>query len=245
MMIRFFRNILLLILLWSPQLLNAQVGEPRSNIAIGVNGGVNFNRMTFNPIINQSWLIAPTYGITARITSEKYFNLLCALQVEFNYSRLGWKENIINQYSQPLPDKYQRQMDYLQMPFLARLAWGKEYRGPMIYFLAGPQLGYCIGEREKRSDEWTEINGVPDRPNAMYEQYGKLMDRKFDYGITAGLGVELNTKVGHFMIDGRYYFGLSDVFNNGKKDLFARSAHGTIIAKVTYLFDVNNRKSKD
>lgn len=79
----------------------------------------------------------------------------------------------------------------------------------------------------------------------MYEQYGKLMDRKFDYGITAGLGVELNTKVGHFMIDGRYYFGLSDVFNNGKKDLFARSAHGTIIAKVTYLFDVNKRKSKD
>jgi hypothetical protein len=72
----------------------------------------------------------------------------------------------------------------------------------------------------------------------MYEQYGKPIDRKFDYGITAGLGLELNTNIGHFMIDGRYYFGLSDVFDNGKKDLFARSAHGTIVARISYMFDI-------
>jgi hypothetical protein len=237
-MISIIKKTLLLVFILTPQLTFAQLGEPRSNIAIGVNSGVNFNAMFFNPTISQKRLITPSAGLSARITSEKYFNLLCALQIELNYSRLGWREDVLDQYSMPLPDKYKRCMDYLQLPFLARLSWGKELNGPMIYLIAGPQIGFCFNEMEKKSETWTEVNGVPSRPNGMYEQYGKPIDRKFDYGITAGLGLELNTKIGHFMIDGRYYFGLSDIFDNGKKDLFARSAHGTIIAKVSYMFDI-------
>lgn len=237
-MIQFAKKTILILLCLTPQLVFAQIGEQRFNIAFGVNSGVNFNAVTFNPSINQKRLIAPNVGASLRITSEKYFNLLCALQMELNYSRLGWKEDIIDQYSTPLPDKYKRNLDYIQIPILARLSWGKEVNGPMIYLIAGPQLGFCFNEKEKKSETWTEVNGVPNRPNGMYEQYGKPIDRKFDYGITAGLGLELNTKIGHFMIDGRYYFGLSDIFDNGKKDLFARSAHGTIIAKVSYMFDI-------
>lgn len=230
----------------TPLVTFSQIGEPRSNIAFGVSTGINLNSVTFNPSINQTRLITPSFGAALRITSEKYFSMYCALQVELNYARLGWKEDIIDMNSQPLPDKYKRELDYLQIPLLARLSWGKETNGPMIYFIAGPQLGYCIGEREKRSDTWTTIDimqggemvNIPNRPNNLYEQYGKPIDRKFDYGITAGLGVELNTKVGHFMIEGRYYFGLADIFDNGKKDLFARSAHGTIAARITYMFDI-------
>jgi hypothetical protein len=118
---------------------------------------------------------------------------------------------------------------------------------------------YLIGQgniKENRREEIIEAaeikikySGYIDREKLIADKLQRLenisIENKFDYGITAGLGCEFHTKLGHFMIDGRYYFGLSDVFNNGKKDLFARSAHGTIIAKVTYLFDVNNRKSKD
>jgi len=58
-----------------------------------------------------------------------------------------------------------------------------------------------------------------------------------------GLGLEVNTRhAGHFMIEGRYYFGLSNLFKDGKKDTFARSANGAIVAKVSYLFDVFSRK---
>ena len=53
--------------------------------------------------------------------------------------------------------------------------------------------------------------------------------------------MEVNTAIGHFMIEGRYYFGLADIFNNGKADTFGRSAHGAIIAKATYLVDLGKR----
>ena len=65
------------------------------------------------------------------------------------------------------------------------------------------------------------------------------MQRKFEYGITGGLGIDFSTKKGHhFILEGRYFYGLSDMFKNSKKDPFARSANSTIIAKVSYLFDI-------
>lgn len=219
----------------------AQTGEPRSEIALGVNAGVALNTIMFTPTIKLAQHMGPTMGATFRVTSEKYFKTYCALQVELNYTRLGWKENVLDHNSEPLPDTYERQLSYLQLPFLARLAWGKEMRGCMGYFLAGPQVGYMIGERSKRSAEWTlDAAGHPDRPNNMYVHYDMPVDNKFDYGITAGLGVEFNSRVGHFMVDARYYYGLADIYNNSKKDVFARSNHSTISVKLTYLFNLRD-----
>lgn len=79
---------------------------------------------------------------------------------------------------------------------------------------------------------------LENNPYADTEQHGKPIDNEFDYGIAGGLGVELRTKAGNFLVEGRYYFGLSDFFSSTKKDYFARSAHGTITAKITYLFDI-------
>ena len=50
--------------------------------------------------------------------------------------------------------------------------------------------------------------------------------------------LELTTKAGHFLLEGRYYYGLSDIYKNSKKDTFSRSNNGTIIVKVTYLIDI-------
>ena len=41
-----------------------------------------------------------------------------------------------------------------------------------------------------------------------------------------------------FIVEGRYYFALSDFYSTTKKDYFARAAHGTITIKLTYLFDL-------
>lgn len=216
----------------------AQIGEPRHNICIGFNAGVVMNQIGFDPTIKQKWHVGSSVGVVARFTSERYFKAFCALQLELNYTTLGWRENVLNANSEPLPDTYTRNQHYLQMPVLARLAWGRETKGLMGYFLAGPQVGYCFKESSKSSDFTLNADGKPDRPNGLYAQYDMAIDKKFDYGITAGLGVELTTKLGHFLMEGRYYYGLSDVFNNSKKDVFSRSNNGTIVAKITYLFDV-------
>lgn len=216
----------------------AQVGEPRRNICIGVSGGLTMNKIGFDPTIKQNWHMGPTFGITARFTSERYFKAFCALQLELNYAELGWTENVLNSNSQPLPDTYSRNQHYIQLPIMARLAWGREEHGLMGYVLAGPQLGYCFKEKTSQSAFTYNAEGNPDRPNGMFAQYSMPIDKRFDYGITAGLGAELTTKIGHFLIEGRYYYGLSDIYKNSKKDVFGRSNNGAIVAKITYLFDV-------
>lgn len=223
----------------------AQIGESRRAISVGVNAGVLMNKVSFTPSIKQNWHVGPTFGLTVRIMSERYFKTYCALQFELNYAQLGWNENILNSNIESLPDTYQRHLNYFEIPFLARLGWGKESEGLMGFFAVGPQIGYLFSEKSKQSSTWTfDSAGHPDRPNGMFAQYSMSVSKKLDYGIAAGAGIELNTKAGHFILEGRYYYGLSDLFGNSKKDVFSRSNNGTIQAKITYLFDIRKESSK-
>ena len=131
--------------------LHAQVGERRNNLAIGASAGWVMNRITFDPTIKQHLHMAPAFGVTVRYTSERYSKAYCALQLEVNYAQLGWREDISDSNNEPLPDTYERHLNYIQVPMLARLAWGREKRGLMGYVLAGPQIGYCIGESSSQS----------------------------------------------------------------------------------------------
>ena len=215
----------------------AQVGEPRRDLAVGVSGGYVLNKVSFNPTIKQDFHTGTTFGLTLRYTCEKYFAALCALQAEVNYTGLGWKENI-----ETSTDTYERQINYVQVPLLANLGFGCERGGVKGFLVLGPQIGFCLGEKEKRGGEWTEET-LKKRPNQVIEQYGLEVQRKFEYGLTGGLGMDVSTRSGHhFTLEGRYYYALSDIFNNSKKDPFGRSANGAIIAKLSYLFDIVRTK---
>ena len=219
----------------------AQVGEQRHDFSIGVNGGILLNKVAFTPKINQTYYAAPSYGLTLRYTSERYFGMICAFQAEINYSGMGWKEDIYSHNNEKLPDTYQRDLKYIQVPILAHLGFGQIDRGFKGYLLAGPQVGYLMSDKEKQSETWTTVAGAyPDRMNGIMRQYGLDVENKFEYGITAGLGCEFSTRAGHFLLDGRYYMGLSNLFNNSKTDPFPKSNNGTILVKLTYLFDVSH-----
>ena len=51
----------------------AQIGEHRSELSLGVNGGYMLSNVGFNPDIPQSMLGGITGGLTVRYTCEKYF----------------------------------------------------------------------------------------------------------------------------------------------------------------------------
>ena len=224
----------------------AQLGSQRDDWAIGVNAGVSMNQVSFTPGVRQTYCPGGVWGFTARYTSERYYGLICALQIEANYWQAGWKEDIYSSKGEKLPDSYTRKINYIQLPILANLGLGNEYKGLKGFLLAGPQISYVLSDHEERSSTWTTTitNGqeTPDRSNNVYAQYGKALDHKIDYGITAGLGIELTTGIGHFIVDARYYYGLSDLFGNAKKDPFSRSANGAIMGKLTYLIDLKKSK---
>ena len=69
------------------------------------------------------------------------------------------------------------------------------------------------------------------------------VENKFDYGIAAGLGLEYShPKLGHFILEGRYYYGLGDIYGNSKRDYFGRSNNNNVIIKLTYLYDIRKTK---
>ena len=229
-------RVLLFFLLLIPGLARAQVGSHRADLAVGINGGYSLNQISFNPTIKQGWKGGLTFGLTLRYTCEKYLSAVCALQTELNYIDLGWKEVIEPEYG---TDTYYRQIHYLQVPFLARLGWGREVKGFQGYLILGPQIGFYLGEKEHYSNPWA---GSP-RPNNITQQYGRKVQNFFEYGITGGVGAEISAgRVGHFLIEGRYHYGLADIFHNSKRDPFGRSANGAIIIKATYLFDLVRTK---
>ncbi len=232
------RALALLALVAVVSLARAQVGEYRSDLAVGISGGVTINKVSFNPTIKQNWDTGTTFGLTIRYTCENYFGMSCAVQAEVNYAQLGWKELI-----ETSTDTYERTVNYVQVPFLARLGYGREYRGVMGYLVLGPQIAFCVGDKAKRGGEWSDAT-LALRPNGVTEQYSLPIQKSFEYGLTGGLGMEVSSKIGRFLIEGRYYFALSDMFRNGKTDYFSRSANGTIIAKVSYLFDVIRTKKR-
>lgn len=246
------RRILLLSLYtFIPILASAQVGEYRTDFAVGVNGGYLLSNVGFTPDVPQKMLGGMTGGLTFRYTCEKYFKSVCAIVAEVNISQVGWKEKIEDANNQPVyyvddpdnPLRYERRMTYLQIPLMARLGWGRERKGFQGFIQVGPQIGIFMSES-------TDTNIIPGaatvtpRSSNVVAQESMPVEKKFDYGITGGAGIEFSVpKAGHFLLEGRYYYGLGNIYGNSKSDYFGKSNFGQIVIKMTYLFDIIKTKN--
>ena len=235
------RNVLsaiIVLLIGMPLHLHAQIEEMRHKFSVGFNGGANLNSVSFSPTIQQNSMMGTTFGLTARYISEKYFAMICGVQAELNFSQRGWDElfEVMDENGDPVKDNtrgYTRKMNYLDIPFLAHLAFGNE-NGMQFFLNLGPQVCFLLGESETFDN--IDMNSLT---TTQKETYHKKIQNKFDYGIAGGAGVEVSTKrAGNFLIEGRYYFALSDFYKTAKRDYFARAAHGTITVKLSYLFNL-------
>ena len=224
----------------------AQIGEHRSEFAVGFGGGYMFSTIGFVPEVPQKQHPGFIGGLTLRYTSEKYFSSICAIVGEVNYAKVGWKEDILTPQDEPvinkvtgLPEEYQRDQFYLQVPVMARLGWGRERRGFQVFFQAGPQFGYFLSEQTKSNFDFSSMN-LAGRTSGIVAQDTMSVENRIDYGITAGLGLEFShPRVGHFLLEGRYYYGLGNIYAASKRDYFGRSNYAQIVVKLSYLFDVS------
>lgn len=229
----------------------AQIGEHRSDFSIGGNGGYVMSNVGFTPDVPQKQHGGVTGGFSYRYVCEKYFKTICSIYGEVNYAQVGWNEKILDRDNNPViisssgePMSYQRTINYVQVPIFAHLAWGRETRGLNIFVNAGPQFGFCLGESTKTNfDALHQPATDNDRVNNVVAQDTMSVENKFDYGIALGLGAEYSIpKVGHFLAEARYYYGLGNIYGSSKKDFFGKSNFGQIVLKISYLFDITRTK---
>lgn len=226
----------------------AQIGEHRSDFSIGVNGGYVLSKVGFVPKVPQDLQGGLTGGLSFRYVCEKYFNTIGSVYGEVNYTQMGWKESILDSHDQPVVndatgevERYSRTINYIQVPVFAHLAWGKERKGFQFFVQAGPQFGYYLSESTSTNFELDQRSNK--RVSSVVAQDTMSVEHKFDYGIAAGAGMEWSIpKVGHFLLEGRYYFGLGNLYGDTKRDYFARSNMGAIVIKLTYLFDLTKTR---
>lgn len=200
-----------------------------SNVSIGVKGGVDLSRVMFTPSVKQGFLLGGNAGFTFRYIEENHFGLIA----ELNFEQRGWKEDF-----EEHPFEYSRTVNYIQIPFLAHIYFGRRGR---FFVNLGPEVGFKIGESTKANFNYSDLSSVPDFPSSLRTtyQYQLAAENKVDFGISAGLGGEFNlNRRNSIYIEGRFYYGLGNVLKSGRTELFRGSNSMSIMASVGYWFRI-------
>lgn len=227
----------------------AQIGEYRNVFSIGASAGYVLSDVGFDPTVSQSYHGGVIGGVALRYTCEKYFNTICSVYAEVNYASIGWKQDISKIDGSPVVnangknESFTRNINYIQIPLLAHLAWGKEQDGINFFVQAGPQIGIYLSDSAEKNYDTPNL-GEDGRANTIVAQETMPVENKFDYGIAAGLGLEYSkSRLGHFLLEARYYYGLGDIYGNSKRDFFGKSNFNNIVIKAAWMFDVTKTKN--
>ena len=215
------------LLLMMPLLLEAQT-HYESTIHVGGKAGTTLSKVNFNPSVKQTMVPGFTAGAMFRYVEEKNFGLVA----ELNIAQRGWKEVYDGtDYS------YSHTFTYLELPIMTHIFFGNEHvKG---FFNLGPELNVMLGDGVSSNYDYKNAAGMDYfNQNARHiEQLTMKVKNKLDYGICAGAGMELNLNAKQsLLLEGRFYYGLTDVFPNHKTDIFSSSNSMTISLSLGYFY---------
>ncbi len=201
----------------------AQPKDFKTELYIGVKGGMTFSKVRFYPNVIESFQQGNSGGIMFRLISEPHIGF----QVEVNYTQKGWKEDSIG---------YSRRLNYISIPVMTHVNIGK--KAFRFTLNLGPEVAYMFSEEEKFKSQTAVL---PTDPG--YRTYfGKPTDTQLDFLFTAGIGMEYHLKKGGaFSLEGRAFYSLPNLFNPDNYPYKVSQSNG---AQVTfaYLFQFSKKK---
>lgn len=189
---------------------------------VGVHAGAMASTMLIKPNIANIDIMQSPLTINGGLVFRYAGHKVCAIQTELNYMQRGWRETItLGQTTM----NYTRQLDYIEIPLLMHLYFGKErFRG---FFNLGPQIGYCI------RDVATPL------PEGVTAPHYLPIDKPFDWGLAGGLGCYYRTRhIGLFQLEARFNFSMGTIYNNRKVDYFSQSNAMNLSLNFAYLWEI-------
>ena len=210
-----------------PLLLSAQT-HYEGQISVGGKAGATLSRVNFNPTVQQTMLPGMTAGVMFRYIEEKNFGLIA----ELNLAQRGWKENM-----EESDYNYSHRFTCIELPIMTHIFFGNQrVKG---FFNLGPELNVLVGDGISSNFDYENARTMEYFLNNSrhVEQLTMKVKNRLDYGICAGAGMELNLNAKHsLLLEGRFYYGLTDVFPNHKTDIFSSSNSMTIMVTLGYMY---------
>ena len=167
----------------------------------GFKGGYNYS--SFNGEVAKDNTLKGLSGFYVGALLELPLGDVLSLQPEVIYSRQGaaWEKD----YNIPILGKgslkNDLRLDYLNIPVMAKVNLGP------LFLQGGVQFGFLVGKPETSST----VNG-----RRVTEELDKDAYASFDFGVGAGLGVNLSE---HFFIEARYTHSLTNALDPDNNSL--------------------------
>ena len=109
------------------------------------------------------------------------------------------------------------------------------------FFNLGPELNVMLGDGISSNFAYNEAESLQyfHENTRHIEQLSMKVNNRFDYGICGGAGMEVNLNTKHsLLLEGRFYYGLADVFPNHKTDIFSSSNSMSIMVTLGYFYRI-------
>ena len=200
----------------------------KGTIAVGGKAGASFSKVNFNPSVQQTMEPGVTAGVAFRYIEEKNFGLIA----ELNMTQRGWKETYDD-----IDYKYSRKFTYLELPIMTHIYFGNQrVKG---FFNLGPELNVMLGNSIKSNFAYQDAANLDYflEDSRHIEQLAMEINNKLDYGICVGAGMEVGLNAKHsLLLEGRFYYGLTDVFPNHKTDIFSGSNSMSVTVTLGYFY---------
>lgn len=212
-------------------LVNAQA--PREHlIAVGGKAGATLSRLNFSPTVPQTMSPGMTAGVMFRYIAERNFGLVG----ELNITQRGWKETF-----EESDYRYSHRFTYLELPILTHIYFGgNRVKG---FFNLGPELNVMLADGVSSNFDYrgaADMEYFRNDPRHI-EQMTMDVNNRLDYGICIGAGMEINLNVKHsLLLEGRFYYGLTDVFPNHKTDVFSASNPMSVMVTLGYFCNLSH-----
>ena len=197
-------------------------------LSVGGKAGASFSRLGFNPTVQQTMSPGMTAGVMVRYIEEKNFGLVA----ELNITQRGWKEKFDDS-----DYNYSHRLTYLELPIMTHIFFGNRHvKG---FFNLGPEINVMLGDGIQSNFSYQDAADLDyfKQDTRHIEQLTMPVKGKLDYGICGGAGMELCLNSKHsLLLEGRFYYGLTDVFPNHKTDVFSSSNPMTVTVTLGYFY---------
>ena len=223
---KFYKTLIIFIFL-----MFLQIFSIKSQIYVGVKGGIGVSKYFFQPIVKQDFAIVYKQGIVFNYLNKKKWGV----SIELDYAQKSWKEIT------DVTNHQQMDLQYFEIPFLTYKKFGKRKSGITLCF--GPRISFLNNTKYTASSpiDYENIDA-----KAVIDYNNSNIYSKFDYSLDAALGYEFATLIGNLQINVNYSQGLKDLFSRDPDNIL-QSLNQNLYLEFTYkkqLFDKNRKRKK-